>query len=129
MREGAADKAPGPLNVLATLLHAQSVWSIDEARAAQRLAVPSLGLVERLGVAVSFARAELGPQHLERARRIAEPVARILPLDRAPRTSRHLTQALALLRVQQRAAELCEHLLLTYVMLLEGAVPIVPSQN
>lgn len=31
MREGTTDSAPGPLNVLASLLHPEGVWSIDDA--------------------------------------------------------------------------------------------------
>jgi hypothetical protein len=129
MREATSDSAPGPLNVLATLLHPQSVWSIDEARRAQRLGTSTLPLVHRLRAISSFARVACGPQHLERARRVAKPVARILPLERAPRTSSDLDTALALLRRPRHVAVLCEHLLLTYVMLLEGAVPIVPPLN
>ena len=58
MREGTADDAPGPLNVLASLLHPQSVWSIDETRAAQTLSAPLGPLATKLAVIASFARAE-----------------------------------------------------------------------
>ncbi len=113
MREGTADAAPGPLDVLAILLHPQSVWSIDEALGAQRLAPSTLPLATCLGVLVSFARAGVGSQDRERARRVAKPVAQILPLEQAPRTSRDLDDALALLRRPRCVDELCEHLLLT----------------
>src|SRR5205823_13781879 len=35
MRETTADTAPGPLNVLASLLHSESVWSVTEIEADQ----------------------------------------------------------------------------------------------
>ena len=130
MRETTADGAPGPLNVLATLLHPESIWSLEEARGAQTLAVPDLGPAQRARIVLSFARAELEPWRVDRARLVASPVGRVLPLDEAPRTSRHLSQALGLVRRDRRAAvEFCELLLLSYVLRLDGSVPILPSRN
>ena len=130
MRETTADGAPGPLNVLATLLHPESVWSLDEAQGAQTLAAPRLPTAQRVRVVLSFARAELEPWRIDRARLVARPVERLLPLGEAPRTSRHLSQALDQLRRDRRAAvELCRLLLLGYVLRLDGTVPILPSRN
>jgi hypothetical protein len=67
---------------------------------------------------------------LERVRLIAAPLARLLPLAGAPRTSDHLLKAIELVRRSRRGPEeLCCLLLLTYAMRLDGVIPIVPSQN
>jgi hypothetical protein len=129
MREATVERAPGPLNVLASLLHPESVWSKEEAGAAQALAGPRAP--ERAVEAVfSFARTELARWRLERVRLIAAPLARLLPLAGAPRTSDHLLKAIELVRRSRRGPEeLCCLLLLTYAMRLDGLVPIVPPQN
>jgi hypothetical protein len=129
MREATADMAPGPLNVLASLLHPESVWSKAEADAAQGLAGP-LAPERAVEAVFSFARAELARWRLERVRLIAAPLARLLPLADAPRTSGDLLKAIELVRRGSRAPEeLCCLLLLTYAMRLDGLVPIVPSQS
>lgn len=130
MREGTADDAPGPLNILASLLHPQSVWSIDGARAAQTLAAPLGPLGMRLAVIASFARSETERPRLERLRAVAEPVAALLPVAEAPRTTADLAGACALVANDDEAAEeTCMLLLLTYVMTLEGLVMEAPSPN
>lgn len=129
MRETTADLAPGPLNVLASLLHAESVWSTDEIGGAHALAAPTLRPEQRFAVVLSFARVERAAHHRERARRIAAPVARILPLASAPRTTAHLEAALATVRRSAGAAELCDLLLVAAVMKRDGLVPILPSRN
>jgi hypothetical protein len=78
----------------------------------------------------SFARAELAGWRLERVRLIAAPLARLLPLADAPRTTGHLLKAIELVRRSRRAPEeLCCLLLLTYAMRLDGLVLTLPSQN
>lgn len=130
MREGTADDAPGPLNVLASLLHAESVWSVDEVRAAQTLSAPLREPALRLQVIVSFARAEITALHVDRVRHAARAVQEVLPLEEAPRTTRDLSEALALVRRSRDAAvETCELLLLTYVMRLEGSIVPAPTPN
>jgi hypothetical protein len=128
MREQTAHAAPGPLNVLATLVQPESVWSIDEVAGAEALASPSVPVAERTRAVFRFAHEQLREDHLERARTVAEPVARILPLAEAPRTTRHLREALELVR-GPGAASLCELLLLTYVFRRAGVIPILPSAN
>lgn len=56
-------------------------------------------------------------------------MARILPLDDAPRTTRDLNMALALLDERGAAKQLCLHLLVSYALRLAGLVPIVPARN
>jgi hypothetical protein len=130
MREGTADDAPGPLNVLASLLRPQSVWSIDEARAAQILSAPLCPLGTKLAVIASVARAETERLRLERLRVVAEPVHRLLPVAEAPRTTADLEQACGLVATDdEAAAETCMLTLLTYVMSLEGLVMDAPSPN
>ena len=130
MREGTADDAPGPLNVLASLLHPQSVWSIDEARGAQTLAAPLGPLGMKFAVIASFARAETEEVRLDRLRAVTEPVEVLLPLVEAPRTTADLEEACALVATDDEAAgEACMLLLLTYVMSLEGLVMEAPSPN
>ena len=89
-REATADAAPGPLNVLASVLHPVSVWSAREIRAAHDFAPAELHPVDRVSATFAFAHETVTPAHRERARRVAEPVGRILPVERAPRTTRHL---------------------------------------
>jgi hypothetical protein len=130
MREGTADDAPGPLNVLASLLHPQSVWSIDEARAAETLAAAIDPLGRRLAVIASFARLETKRFRLERLRAVAEPVEALLPVVGAPRTTADLAEACALVATDdEAAAETCMLTLLTYVMGLDGLVMEAPSLN
>jgi len=130
MREATADDAPGPLNVLASLLHPQSVWSIDEARAAQTLAAPVGPFGTKLAVIVSFARSETERPRLERLRVVAEPVRGLLPVAEAPRTTADLEEACRLVATDdEAAAETCMLTLLTYVMSLEGLVMDAPSPN
>ena len=129
MREATAETAPGPLTVLASLLHPESVWSKEEADAAQALADP-LPPEHAVEAVFSFARTELARWRLERVRLIAAPLARLLPLADAPRTSRDLLKAIELVRRGRRAPEeLCCLLLLMYAMRLDGLVPIAPSQS
>src|SRR5207249_5649424 len=116
-------------NVLASLLHSEGVWSATEINAAHSLAVAASTLPEGLRAVLSFAGTGLMPWRLTRARQVAAPVARVLPLAEAPRTSDQLREALSLLCRRIAAEELCELLLLTGVMKLEGLVPVVPSPN
>jgi hypothetical protein len=130
MREGTADDAPGPLNVLASLLHPQSVWSIDEARAAETLAAAIDPLGRRLAGIASFARLETKRFRLERLRAVAEPVEALLPVVGVPRTTADLAEACALVATDdEAAAETCMLTLLTYVMGLDGLVMEAPSLN
>ena len=129
MREATSDAAPGPLNVLASLLRWEAVWSAEEIRAAHDRADRALPIPQRYRAALSYADTELTPQRLERARYVAEPVRRILPLERAPRTTRQLSEALALLDRAGGAEELCRALLLMAVMDVDGLVPVAPSRN
>jgi hypothetical protein len=128
-REGTADAAPGPLNVLASLLHAVSVWSAREIEAAHDFACPELHPADRAAATFAFADVNVTPAHRQRARRVAEPVGRILPLEGAPRTTRHLEAALEEIASEDGADELCRLLLLTRVLQIDGLVPQVPSQN
>jgi hypothetical protein len=129
MRESTADAAPGPLNVLATLLHPESVWSVDEIRAAHALA-SRLPLPGELAAIVSFANAEMTAWRAQRVRLVARAVVPLLPIAEAPRTSRQLADSHELLaRGDAAAAELCQLLLLTAVLRLDGRVPVVPSRN
>jgi len=130
MREGTADDAPGPVNVLASLLRPESVWSIDEARTAQALAAPIGLLPRKIDSIRSFASSKMDQGRLDRLRVISEPVESMLPVAGAPRTTAHLDEACALVAADDGASsEACFLLLLTYVMGLEGALTIVPSQN
>ncbi len=130
MREGTADEAPGPVNVLASLLRPESVWSIDEARAAQSLGARVGNLPKRIAGVRSFALANTDEARRKKVRIIAEPVKRMLPVAGAPRTTAHLEEADRLIAADDRpATEACFLLLLAYVMGLEGALTIVPSQN
>jgi hypothetical protein len=128
MREATSDDAPGPLNVLATLLHPECVWSVGEIHGAHTLA-SALPFPRGLAVAESFARTEMNEWRAARARYVARPVARILPVEEAPVTSRQLADALALLPGERAVSELCELLLLSAVMRLERLVPVVPEPN
>ena len=129
MREGTADSAPSGLNVLASLLQASGVWSATDVRAAHDRALSPLRPPERMKAVLSFAATEVADDHLRRARLIAEPVAQILPLADAPRTTIHLEQGLAAVATDAGAAELCGLVLLTAVLSLHGAVPVAPSLN
>lgn len=128
MREATADAAPGPIDVLASLLHPGSVWSADEIRKAHGTA-PSFTLPRRLAAIVSAAADVTTRWHLSRAQWVARPVARVIPILEAPATSRQLAQALELIALPESAGALCELLLLRAVMSLDGLVPIAPSQN
>ncbi len=128
-REATADDAPGPLNVLASVLHPVSVWSAREVRAAHDFAPAELHPIDRVAAIFAFAHETVTPEHRDRARRVAEPVGRILPVERAPRTTRHLEQALEDVLTDDGADELCRLLLLTRVLQLDGLVPPVPSPN
>ena len=128
MREATADDAPGPMNVLASLLHPESVWSAGEMCAAHALATP-LSPPRQLAVIISLANAKATEWHRDRARLVAGAVAPLLPMAEAPVTSRHLADALELIGRRSTADELCRLLLLTAVLRLDGLAPIVPSQN
>jgi hypothetical protein len=128
-REATADYAPGPLNVLASLLHATSVWSAREISAAGVFAPPELHPAERTSALFAFADGALTPAHRARARLIAGPVGRILPVNDAPRTTRDLESALEAVVSDDGADELCGLLLLTRVLQAEGLVPTAPSLN
>jgi hypothetical protein len=128
-REATADFAPGPLHVLAGLLHAASVWSAREIRAAHEFAPAELHPVERVSAVFAFADETVTPAHRQRARRLAEPVGRILPVDSAPQTTEHLAAALKAVVSDDGADELCGLLLLTRVLQVDGLVAHVPSQN
>ena len=126
MREATADEAPGPMNVLASLLHPESVWSAGEicGALASRLPVP-----QGLAVIFSFADAEMTTRHLERARFVARSVESAIPIPEAPSTSRLLADALELIAQAGPAQELCQLLLLSAAMGRAGLVPVAPSQN
>jgi hypothetical protein len=128
MREATADEAPGSVNVLASLLHPESVWAAREIRGAHALASP-LPLPEGLAVIFSFADAEMTTWHLERARFVARSVASAIPIPEAPSTSRQLADALELIGRAGPAQELCQLLLLSAALRRDGLVPIAPSQN
>ena len=128
MREATAGEAPGSVNVLASLLHPQSVWSADEIRAAHALASP-LSVPQHVAAIISFANAKVTEWHRDRARLVARSVTSLLPMAEAPVTSRHLADALAIIGRRSTAVELCRLLLLSASLRLDGLVPIVPSQN
>jgi hypothetical protein len=128
MREATADEAPGPVNVLASLLHPESVWSAGEICAAHARA-SSLSLPEQLAAIISFANSRVTEWHRHRARLVAGSVAPLLPMAEAPATSRHLADALELIGRRSTGGELCRLLLVNAVLRLDGLVPIVPSQN
>ena len=128
MRETTAGEALGPLDVLASLLHPESVWSAGEIRAAHSVA-SALPLPQELAAIVSFADEEVTTWHMERARLVARPVAALIPVAEAPLTSRQLAEALELITGRSPAWELCRLLLLRAVLRLEGLVPVVRSQN
>ena len=129
MREATADTAPGPLDVLASVVHPVCVWSAREIRAAHDFAPPELHPVDRVAAIFAFAHETVTSEHRERARRAAEPVGRILPIERAPRTTRHLEEALEDVMTDDGADELCRLLLLTRVLQVDGLVPQFPSPN
>jgi hypothetical protein len=114
--------------VLASLLHPESVWSTGEIRATHALASP-LSLPQQLAAIISSASARVTEWHCDRARLVAAAVAPLLPMAEAPVTSRHLADALKLIRRRSTAGELCGLLLLSGVLRLDGLVPIAPSQN
>ena len=128
MRESTSRTAPGPIDVLASLLAPESVWSRSEADAAHarfRRHPP----LEGLAAVRSFARAEITTWRRHRARYVARSVERALPMLEAPCTSTQLHTALQLVEERAGAAELCELLLFGAVARRDGAVPIVPSRN
>jgi hypothetical protein len=126
MREATAHEAPGPVNVLASLLHPESVWSAEEIRAAHALASP---LPQQLAAIDFYANETMTESHRDRARLVAGAVAPLLPIAEAPLTSRHLDDALELVGRGSEAGELCRLLLLSAVLRLDGLVPLVPCQN
>jgi hypothetical protein len=128
MRESTADEAPGAVNVLASLLHPESVWTAGEIRSAHAVA-SALPLSKGLAAIVAFAETEMTMWHLERVRFVARSVAPAIPIPEAPSTSRQLADALKLIRRTGRARELCRLLLLSAALRLDGLVPVVPSQN
>jgi hypothetical protein len=128
MREATADTAPGPLNVLASLLHPESVWSISATLAAHAR-MSGLPLVRALRAVISFGQTEMTDWHLDRARWVARSVEPILPMSEAPRTSEQLAEAIALLSRRAAVAELCELLLITAVLKHDGVVTLAPSLN
>lgn len=115
-REATADSAPGPLHVLASLLHPSSVWSAREIRAARDFAPAVMHPADRVSAAFAFADETVTPAHRERAVRVADPVGRILPVDGAPRTTGHLEAALGAVVSEEGADELCGLLLLAGVL-------------
>lgn len=128
-REGTADSAPGPLNVLASLRHPGSVWSAREIRAAHDFAPSELHPADRAHAMFAFADETMTPAHCQRARRIAAPVGRILPVEGAPRTTDHLEAALKEVVSEEGAEALCRLLLLAGVLQADGLVLQVPSRN
>ena len=128
MREGTSHGAPGPIDVLATLLTPQSVWSSGECRAAYA-GYAGCPLREGLSAVQAFAQSETTEWHLDRARYVAHPVARVLPLSEAPRTTSQIEEALKLVQKRGGAATLCNRLLLGAVARLDGLVTVAPSPN
>jgi hypothetical protein len=128
MREATADAAPGPVDVLASLLHPESVWSAAGIREAHA-AASKLPLPQRLAATFSFANGEITTWHLSRARFVARAVAPAIPIPEAPSTSRQLTRALELIGRSGPAQELCQLLLLRAALSRDGLVPVAPSQN
>jgi hypothetical protein len=128
MREATAAAAPGPIDVLATLLQPQTVWSLSEVVAAcadfRRHSLP-----DGLTAVRCFAQSRVTTWRRDRARYVARPMGRLLPVAAAPRTTNQLRDALELVRRRRGASELCERLLLGAVARLEGLVPIAPSSN
>jgi hypothetical protein len=124
MRETTAYDAPGPVHVLASLLHPESVWSPAEISASHAVAA-GRPLPQWLAAIASFADAKVTDWHRERARIVAGALAALLPMADAPLTSRHLADALKLIGSRRAAGELCELLLLSAVSRREGLVPIV----
>lgn len=128
MRESTADEAPGPVNVLASLLHPESVWSTREIRRAHA-ASSALPLPEKPAAIFAVGDAEMTMWRVQRARFVARPVAAAIPLPEALSTSRQLADALELIARVGPAQELCRLLLLSAALRLDGLVPVVPSQN
>lgn len=128
MREATADEAPGSVDVLASLLHPESVWSADEIRRAHE-AASKLPFEPALAAVSSFADTEVTMWHLSRARFVARSVARAIPIPEAPSTSRQLADALELIGRAGPTQELCQVLLLRAVLSRDGLVPVAPSQN
>jgi hypothetical protein len=128
MREATSGSAPGPIDVLATLLVPETVWSSSETEAAcahfRRYPLP-----EGLAAVRRFAQSKVTAWRCDRARYVARPVARLLPVAEAPRTTSQLREALELVRLRSGASELCERLLFGAVARLNGLVPAVPSPN
>lgn len=127
-REGTSNDAPGPVDVLATLVPPQSVWSSDECGAAF-VSYKRCGLPHGLAVVRAFAQSQISEWRLDRARHVARPVGRLLPVAEAPRTSTQLWEALELVQEQRGGALLCERLLFGAVARLDGLVPTAPSPN
>jgi hypothetical protein len=127
-REATSDAAPGPVDVLATLLIPHTIWSSSEAKAAcarlRRHPLP-----EGLAAVQCFAQSKITAWHRDRARYVARPISRLLPIAEAPRTTSQLRDALELVRQRRGAAALCERVLLGAVARLNGLVPIAPSSN
>jgi hypothetical protein len=128
MREATADDAPGPVNVLASLLHPESVWSDGEICDAHAIA-SALPPPQCVAATFSFADAEMTGWRLERVRFVARSVAPAIPIPEAPLTSRQLVHALELVGRAEPAQELCQFLLLSAVLRCDGLVPVAPSQN
>lgn len=128
MREATADEAPGSVDVLASLLHPESVWSADEIRQAHGTA-SKLPFSQGLAAIFSFANTVVTTWHLSRARFVARSVARAIPIPEAPSTSRQLADALELIGRAGPAQELCQLLLLRAALSRDGLVPVAPSQN
>jgi hypothetical protein len=128
MREATADEAPGPVHVLASLLHPESVWSAGEIDDAHVVA-SALPVPQEVAAIFSFADAEMTMRRLQRARFVARSVAAAIPIPEAPSTSRQLVQALELIGRAGPAQEVCRLLLLSAVLKRDGLVPVVPSQN
>lgn len=128
-REATAESAPGPLHVLASLLHPASVWSAREIQTARDFAPAELHPADRVSATFAFADVTVTPAHRQRALPVAEPVGRILPVEGAPRTTAHLEAALEEVVSEDGADELCRLLLLTGVLQADGLVPYVPSPN
>lgn len=128
MRETTAEEAPGPVNVLASLLRPESVWSAGEIAGAHAVA-SELALPQGLTAFFSFADERVTTWHLERARFVARFVVPAIPIPEAPSTSHQLADALELIERSEPARELCQLLLLSAVLRRDGLVPVAPSQN
>ena len=128
MRETTAEEAPGSVNVLASLLHPESVWSAGEIAGAHAVA-SEFGLPQGLAAIFSFADEMVTPWHLKRARFAARSVIPAIPIPEAPSTSHQLAEALELIERAKPARELCRLLLLSAALRRDGLVPVAPSQN